>query len=105
MSRGYTFLAALVVPRPEALGRLEAEIGLTEEEARRRPNPDLERAVLEHLQPALATFPGYAKLPRLALVDGPWSVENGSLTPTLKLRRGAILARHRADLERLYAGH
>ncbi len=61
--------------------------------------------MLERLQPALATFPGYAKLPRLALVEGPWSLENGLLTPTLKLRRVAVLRRHAADLERLYAGH
>jgi long-chain acyl-CoA synthetase len=34
-----------------------------------------------------------------------WTVENGQLTPSLKVKRAAVLARHDEDIERIYAGH
>ena len=32
----------------------------------------------------------------------PWSIENGMLTPTLKLKRANLLARHAAAIEAMY---
>jgi long-chain acyl-CoA synthetase len=50
----------------------------------------------------LHDFPGYARICHIARVGDPWSVENGLLTPTLKIRRGEILRRHAAEIERMY---
>ncbi|OIQ82716.1 long-chain-fatty-acid--CoA ligase FadD15 [mine drainage metagenome] len=49
-------------------------------------------------------FPGYARIRRIALLSEPWSVDNGLLTSTLKLRRIEVLARHREAYEKLYEG-
>ncbi|MEO7742207.1 MAG: long-chain fatty acid--CoA ligase [Usitatibacter sp.] len=49
-------------------------------------------------------FPGYAQIRRVAIVDEKWTVENGLLTPTLKLRRAQVLERHRDRIEALYKG-
>jgi long-chain acyl-CoA synthetase len=38
-------------------------------------------------------------------LEEPWTVENGMLTPTLKLRRGHVLERYKAEIARLYEGH
>ena len=57
------------------------------------------------MQPHLSAFPGYAKLVRLALAEAPWTLENGLLTPTLKLKRREILRRYAGELECLYVGH
>jgi long-chain acyl-CoA synthetase len=57
--------------------------------------------VLEDLRARLRGFPGYAKLAGVALTDTPWTEDNGLLTPTLKLKRGPIVARHAALLEKL----
>jgi long-chain acyl-CoA synthetase len=49
-------------------------------------------------------FPGYARIRRIALLSEPWTIDNGLLTPTLKLRRSQILDRHRREYEKLYEG-
>ena len=51
----------------------------------------------------LHDFPGYARICHIARLETPWSVEDGQLTPTLKLKRGEILRRYAADIERMYA--
>ncbi|MBI5782512.1 MAG: AMP-binding protein, partial [Gammaproteobacteria bacterium] len=51
----------------------------------------------------LRGFPGYARICHIARVDGPWTLENGLVTPTMKLKRNEILRRHAADIERMYA--
>ncbi|MCG7873270.1 MAG: long-chain fatty acid--CoA ligase [Candidatus Thiodiazotropha lotti] len=64
-----------------------------------------EKALLERVNSYLDNFPGYAKIIRLALIDEAWSVENGFMTPTLKLRRNKIYSEHAEDLDQLYKGH
>jgi long-chain acyl-CoA synthetase len=53
----------------------------------------------------LDNFPGYAKILRLSVAKEPWSIENGLVTPTLKLKRKSILDRYMDELDRLYEGH
>lgn len=69
-----------------------------------RRNPAVEEQALRQLQTRLARFPGYVRLRRIALMDEPWTVENGLLTPTLKLRRNEVLARFSERVEALYDG-
>jgi long-chain acyl-CoA synthetase len=47
-------------------------------------------------------FKGYERIISFALVTEPFTTENGLLTPTLKVKRQAVLARHRALLDTLY---
>ena len=51
----------------------------------------------------LRDFPGYARICHIARIDNPWTLEDGLVTPTLKLKRNEILLRHTADIERMYA--
>ena len=53
----------------------------------------------------LSSFPGYAQVRRVAVIDEPWTVDNEMITPTLKLRRNRILECHQAAVDALYAGH
>jgi long-chain acyl-CoA synthetase len=50
-------------------------------------------------------FPGYAQVRRITATLDPWTVENGLLTPTMKLRRSRVLERFNAELDRMYSGH
>jgi long-chain acyl-CoA synthetase len=51
-------------------------------------------------------LPDYAKLRMIVVVREPWSIENGSLTPTMKIRRARIEAAVASQVERWYAdGH
>ena len=61
--------------------------------------------VLKRMGAQLATFPGYAQVRRVCLTLEPWTVENGMLTPTLKLRRTMVMERFNAEIDRMYVGH
>ncbi|MEW8680734.1 MAG: hypothetical protein AB2536_02410 [Candidatus Thiodiazotropha endolucinida] len=53
----------------------------------------------------LDNFPGYAKIIRVTVLGEPWSVENGLITPTLKLKRKNILERYAKEYDEMYIGH
>jgi len=50
----------------------------------------------------LKDFPGYARIRHLARVDEAWTVENGLITPTLKLKRNKIEERFAKEIEAMY---
>ena len=103
---GKPYLTALVVPDADALAQSIARPdlpGATDAGDRRRAMVD--QFLLQEMLPYLHDFPGYAKLVRIAMLEEPWTVENGYLTPTLKLRRSTVLRRQQAVVESMYAGH
>lgn len=51
----------------------------------------------------LREFPGYARIRYIARVSGPWGLENGLLTPTLKLKRLEAGRRFRKEIDTMYA--
>jgi len=50
----------------------------------------------------LKDFPGYAKIRHLARVGEAWTVDNGLITPTLKLKRNKIEERFAGEIEAMY---
>ncbi len=91
------FLCALVVLNPS----VARELGIDE-----APDEhDIKEKILPRVAERLAPFPGYARIHRVAVVHEPWTVENGLLTPTLKLRRPRIMERYKVVIDRLYEGH
>ena len=102
---GRPYLVALAVLNPRQWRRLAEARGLAPDDPATLRDPDILEQVLEIVAGQLRAFPGYARVRRIALTLEPWGVENGMLTPTLKLRRGRIMERHREDIEALYEGH
>jgi len=66
--------------------------------------PDVE-VLCRRVSRLLSSFPGYAQIRRVVVIDEAWTVENSLLTPTLKLRRNRILERYQSDVDALYDGH
>jgi long-chain acyl-CoA synthetase len=60
---------------------------------------------LHRVTQQLHSFPGYARVRKIALLDEPWTTDNGMLTPTLKVKRNKVLERHRTEYENLYDGY
>ncbi|WP_019595044.1 long-chain fatty acid--CoA ligase [Thioalkalivibrio sp. ALM2T] len=101
---GHSFLSALVVPEPEAWATFAEDHDL-DPSAAGRLSRATERALLQRMQYQLRDFPGYARIRHVHVVHEPWSVDNGMLTPTMKLKRPVITKHYAKAIEAMYAGH
>jgi long-chain acyl-CoA synthetase len=63
------------------------------------------KMLLTKLSAHLKGFPGYAQIRRAFFTLEPWTVENGLLTPTLKMKRPQITARYAKEIESLFSDH
>ncbi len=91
VGEGRPFLSALVVLDQAQLEKLG--------------HTPSDKELLAHVDRALAAFPGYAKIRRLHALNEAWTVENGMLTPTLKVKRAVVAQRYQAQIDALYEGH
>ena len=98
------YLTALAVLNPKEYQKLADAEGLSDL-AIEKQGQRLEKILVQRIAAKLKDFPGYAKIPRVAVVDEPWTIESGMMTPTLKLKRAKILEVQGAALDQLYAGH
>ena len=105
VGEGRPYLSALVVLNSRNWESISAQYNLDGDLHRLAQDQKLEEILLERIAHQIKEFPGYAKIYRVALVQEPWTVENGMLTPTLKLRRAQVLNRYKTEVSRLYAGH
>jgi long-chain acyl-CoA synthetase len=105
IGEGKPYLSALVVPNRELWAKVASEHGLDPASALSTKGTQAEQIVLERINQQIKAFPGYAHVRRAAVVPEPWTIENGLLTPTLKLKRTKVLEHHRPQYEKLYAGH
>jgi long-chain acyl-CoA synthetase len=64
-----------------------------------------DKAIAARVSAQLKDFPGYAQIRRVAIVEEPWTVDNGMLTPTLKFKRAQILERLKDRVDEIYKGH
>jgi len=98
------FLAALLVLEPGRWAREAAALGLNPGDADSVNAPAARRLVLERIRKALSEFPAYATPRAVWCSPQPWTLENGLITPTLKIKRAALEERFAAQIEELYAG-
>jgi len=65
---------------------------------------DVENQLGQLLKDVNQKLPDYERLSMLVVANEPWSIENGCLTPTMKIRRGRIEAAVASQVEAWYAG-
>ena len=66
--------------------------------------PQARAFALNRVAQQMKAFPGYAKIRKIALLHESWTIENGLLTPTLKIKRHVVLQHNIAAYEKLYEG-
>ncbi len=103
IGEGRPFLGALVVLDGDFWPGLAQECGVDPMNPDSLRDPRVLGISASRIKSALSDFPGYAKIRKLSLYLEPWTVDNGLLTPTLKVKRALVLERFRADVERMYA--
>jgi long-chain acyl-CoA synthetase len=103
LGEGKPYLTAIVVLDTERWQTLARENGL-EEDAQALASRKAHEIVLQRIAAQLKPFPGYAQVRRVALTLEPWTIDNGMLTPTMKLKRTRVMERFNADIDRMYVG-
>ncbi len=83
VGEGRPFLVALIVPSQQA-ANLDKQV------------------FIQRFAKDLHAFPGYENIKDIVLCDKPWSIEEGLLTPTLKLRRNHILDKYKDEIALIY---
>mgnify|MGYP000366396143 FL=1 len=99
------YISLIAVVDPAEWQRLTDSLGLEPTGPESLASPTAKAAALKRAKAAASDFPNYA-LPRaIVLTKDPWTIENGLLTPTLKLKRGPLSQRFKKEIEQLYATH
>jgi long-chain acyl-CoA synthetase len=96
------FIAAIVVLGRQPWERLARGMGLDPEQPESLQSPEAVQVVLERIRELTKAFPYYAQPRAVGLTREAWTVENGLITPTLKLKRNSLTARFGSEIERLY---
>ncbi len=103
VGEGKPYLAAIIVLNDEHWRAFAAHLHVDPAQPATLRDPRVVKALTKHVAHQLKHFPGYAQVRRLHLELKPWTVDDGLLTPTLKLKRREVLERYRAEVEALYA--
>ena len=101
VGEGRNFLAALVSLNMTEWAEVAKANGLPADpngEGRERA----EKFVLARIAERIKGFPGYAQIRKVALVTEKWTVDNGLLTATLKVKRTPILERYQEQMDAIY---
>jgi long-chain acyl-CoA synthetase len=105
LGEGRPYLSVFVVLNREQWSKVAAAHGMDPDCEKAMVGTDAEKIVLERVQRQIKAFPGYAQIYRAAILPRPWTIENGLLTPTMKLKRNKVIDTHKDELDQLYAGH
>lgn len=104
VGEGRPYLSAILVPNPDGWLGVARHYGLDDYSDASLEDEKLCNHFVNVIKQHLSGFPGYAKVRRVILVREPWTVDNGLLTPTLKVKRALVLAKFAGRIEALYGG-
>jgi long-chain acyl-CoA synthetase len=99
------YLAVLAVLDAERWNKLAMTHGLGADPLEALRSKAGEELLLARIAAQMKEFPGYAQVRRVMATLEPWTIEEGLLTPTLKLKRARVVEKFGAEIARLYAGH
>ena len=105
VGEGRPYLAALAVLNRAQWRKLAAQHGFAPDDPAPGANPAAVDVALRRVAAALSSFPSHAQVRAIRLLREPWTIGDGLLTPTMKVKRARVEARHAEDIAALYAGH
>ena len=99
------YLSLITVVNPDEWASFAKSCGVDPADPASLDNPSVKTSALKRAKTAVGEFPHYA-LPRaVVLTQEPWTIENGLITPTLKLKRGPLSKKFANVIAQLYATH
>lgn len=102
IGEGQSFLGAIIVLNKDEWIKLANTLLIDPYKEESLNEAALHSHIIAQLRKRLHEFPGYAKIRRVILTLEPWTVDNGLLTPTLKVKRNKVLEQFQAAVDTLY---
>ena len=96
------YLVGLVVPDPEWTMEWASAQGLKVDFAALQANPQFKAAVRAAIDRVNADLSVIEKVRQFNFADEPFTIENGEMTPSMKIRRHVIRGRYQERLDSLY---
>ncbi len=102
---GYKFISALIFPNWDILKKEAHERGLNTERSTTELAQDHEirRLLHAHIEQAQVSIANYEMIKRFTILSEPFSMENGELTPTLKIKRNVVYKHYAQAISDMYA--
>jgi len=97
------YLVALVTLDPEEAVSYAKEHGLPEDLEQLAADRSVRDVIEEHLGRVNEKFARVEQVKKIAILPQDLSQESGELTPTLKVKRAVVAAKHDREIEKLYA--
>ena len=102
---GYKFISALIFPNWDILKKEAHERGLNTERstAELAQDHEIRRLLHAHIEQAQVSIANYEMIKRFTILAEPFSMENGELTPTLKIKRNMVYKHYAQAISDMYA--
>ena len=98
------FVSALIVPNYALVEQYAKEQGIEyTSNADLAKNERIHKLIQAHVEERQCELAAYEKIKRFTLLPEPFSMENGELTDTLKLRRRVVAEHYAREIEKMYA--
>jgi long-chain acyl-CoA synthetase len=97
------YLVALVTLDPEEAAAYANENGLPADPEKLAESPEIRREIEAHREKMNERFARVEQVKKLKILPHDLSQESGELTPTLKVKRAVVAAKHEREIEALYA--
>lgn len=102
VGEGQSYLSALIVLEAEQWKQFAAEQGFDADDDQYLSDAKILKKLLNRVKNLLSNFPGYAKVRRIHLQRNPWTIEDGLLTPTLKIKRPKVIEKYASEIKAMY---
>lgn len=102
LGEGQSYLAAILVINGEKWPQIAQKLGLDPSQNDSLKSKELQQHFVRLLKQWLFEFPAYARIRRVHLTLEPWTIENGLLTPALKVKRALVMEKFKPEIQAMY---
>ncbi len=97
------FISALIVPNLDALKAFAQERGITYQSTRELlDHPEVNKLIRQEIDNVSKDLARYETIKKFALIEEPFTIESGELTPTLKVKRRVVEERYKDIIDKMY---
>ena len=102
LGEGKPFLSALLVLNSEKWQKVQKQFGFTSNDL---DSEKLQAFLVDRVSKRIEEFPGYARIRKVVALENEWTVDEGLITPTLKIKRPKVMDKFSTEIAALYEKH